>query len=711
MIQSTPSHALPASARLSRRVKQRVAPITAPLITDDDEPPFDPPDDLEASADVEDIAPANDSEAIRVAETGPAFVERREVYTLPPESALPRPPKAAAHLSETPVPPITILATWDRPDIAAQLDYFKAHAHISRARVRITRGGLDAAIAHCSAQRSPDLLIIDTHLDAPELLDGVDRLKRVVHANTQIIIIGAINDVTLLRGLGSRGVADYIVPPARKDDLIRTVCRLFAESDPARVIAVMGARGGVGASTIAQNLAWSIASRHDAPVSLIDLNLAYGDDAFAYGEHCVAEPYAGGFERVSVKRLHRLSVIVAPSALRQTLPMTPDSLRDLIAAARRDSAVLILDLPHDWNAWVKAALLLADERVIVLTPDLAGLRNAEAILRQLKNAKAKLPSHVALSLTGAPGRPDIPERDIVEALGAQPVASFAFEPDLVGLAALEGRAIAETSPRAKLALQIDAIADAFTGFELQPLTKSDATTETVTHPYTFRAPGEAAPAWQRPSYYAAAAQSAKLLDAAQSKTKARRGRPAVRGSLRIAALLTLLVVSASWAIEVQHDHASAATFAPAASLQTLQPMPAQPAHREPVTTFDALERDAALGYCRAMHDLALHLATGEGAARDDSAAYRWFRQAAELGVADSQYNLGMLHQQGIGAPASLSEALFWFDVAALQGDAAATERAATLTRALPENVVANAEARAQAFRPRTSPLCPDAAPR
>jgi len=264
--------------------------------------------------------------------------------------------------------------------------------------------------------------------------------------------------------------------------------------------------------------------------------------------------------------------------------------------------------------------------------------------------------------------------------------------------------IAETAPRAKLALQIDMIADALTGFEPQLAVNAETTAETVTHPYTFRAPGQAAPARQRPAYYAAAAQSAKLLAAAQSTAKARRGRPAVRGSLRIAALLTLLVVSASWAIEAQSDHASAAMLTSSPAASPLQPMPL-PAQRAPESAFDALQRDAALGHCHAMHALALHYATGDAAPRDDSAAYRWFRQAAELGVTDSQYNLGMLHQQGIGAPASLGEALFWFDVAALQGDAAAAERAATLARALPENVVANSEARAQAFRPRASPLC------
>jgi TPR repeat protein len=64
------------------------------------------------------------------------------------------------------------------------------------------------------------------------------------------------------------------------------------------------------------------------------------------------------------------------------------------------------------------------------------------------------------------------------------------------------------------------------------------------------------------------------------------------------------------------------------------------------------ERAAAAGNRRAMHDLGVYFARGEGAPLDEAAAFRWFRQAAELGVADSQYNLGVLYQQGRGVNAS-----------------------------------------------------------
>jgi localization factor PodJL len=103
-----------------------------------------------------------------------------------------------------------------------------------------------------------------------------------------------------------------------------------------------------------------------------------------------------------------------------------------------------------------------------------------------------------------------------------------------------------------------------------------------------------------------------------------------------------------------------------------------------------------------MHDLGVFFARGEGAPLDESAAFRWFRQAAELGVADSQYNLGVLYQQGRGVNASGSEALFWFMVAARQGDRDAAARATALEAQLTPAQVEQARARAQAFRPRAA---------
>ncbi|NWG54841.1 MAG: sel1 repeat family protein, partial [Hydrogenophilaceae bacterium] len=114
------------------------------------------------------------------------------------------------------------------------------------------------------------------------------------------------------------------------------------------------------------------------------------------------------------------------------------------------------------------------------------------------------------------------------------------------------------------------------------------------------------------------------------------------------------------------------------------------------------ERAANNGNRRAMHDLGVFYARGEGAPLDEQAAFRWFRQAADLGVTDSQYNLGVLYQQGRGVSADPAEALFWYLVAARNGDRDAQSRAAAVEQMLTQTQIEQTRARAQAFRPRAA---------
>ena len=105
--------------------------------------------------------------------------------------------------------------------------------------------------------------------------------SRLQRFKDKVVIVGAVNDIALFRELMARGVSEYIVPPIQPLDLIRTVCGLYVNPDKpfaGRVISVIGARGGIGASTIAHNLAWSIAERQESSATLLDLALGVLED-------------------------------------------------------------------------------------------------------------------------------------------------------------------------------------------------------------------------------------------------------------------------------------------------------------------------------------------------------------------------------------------------------------------------------------------------
>jgi len=427
-------------------------------IEDGAPPPFDIETDVEPAIESED-----NSDAINLA---PA-----------PMAVSPTLSREPVHVTEQPVPRITVHAACDRPEIADMIAGISADRRMARAEITVEPGGINAAITRFASQASPNLLIIDSQQQGPAMLHSLDRLAQVIEQGTKVVIIGAVNDIGLFRELMSRGVSEYIVPPLGPVDLIRTICGLYVNPDKpfaGRVIAVIGARGGIGASTIAHNLAWSIAERLETNATLLDLDLSFGTAALDFNQdpqQSIADALMSPdrvddvfLERVTTKQTQRLQMLTAPATLEREFELDPQSFEMVIERVRRTSPFVVLDLPHTWNSWVKQTLLAADDAVIVAGPDLASLRNTKNICDLLKALRPyDSPPTVVLSMVGVPKRPEIPFKDFAEALGAEPIASIAFDPQLFGMAANNGQMIGEVAAQSKTAIALDTLASSLTG--------------------------------------------------------------------------------------------------------------------------------------------------------------------------------------------------------------------------------------------------------
>jgi pilus assembly protein CpaE len=379
--------------------------------------------------------------------------------------------------TEQPVPRVTIHASCDRPEMADIVAAITTDRRMARAEITVDAGGIDAAVVRFGTQASPNLLILDSQMQGPAMLASLDRLAQVIEQGTKVVIIGAVNDIALFRELMARGVSEYIVPPIQPIDLIRTICGLYVNPDKpfaGRVIAVIGARGGIGASTIAHNLAWSIAERQESGATLLDLDLSFGTVALNFNQdpqQSIADALLAPdrvddvfLERVTTKHTTRLQMLTAPATLEREFELDHSAYDMVVERVRRTSPFVVLDLPHTWTSWVKQILLSADDVIIAAGPDLASLRNTKNILDLLKAMRPydAQPS-VVLSMVGVPKRPEIPFKDFAEALGAQPVAQFAFDPQLFGMAANNGQMIGEVSAQSKIALALDELACSLTG--------------------------------------------------------------------------------------------------------------------------------------------------------------------------------------------------------------------------------------------------------
>ena len=131
-----------------------------------------------------------------------------------------------------------------------------------KSHLRIQMGGMAAAIEAYQSSPTPNVIILESENRNSDILAALDQLANYCDAGTRVIVIGHMNDVTLYRELVRRGVSDYLISPVDVLQIVRAICGLYSAPDAkpvGRIVAVVGAKGGVGASTVAHNIAFSIA--------------------------------------------------------------------------------------------------------------------------------------------------------------------------------------------------------------------------------------------------------------------------------------------------------------------------------------------------------------------------------------------------------------------------------------------------------------------
>ncbi|MAU67360.1 AAA family ATPase [Hyphomonas sp.] len=375
------------------------------------------------------------------------------------------------------LPAISIQVFYERDETRLLMEVCERDRRMGRATIEAHSGGIAGAIEYMSQNPTPNLLIIESTARSAQLLSEIDMLAEHCDETVKVMVIGAINDIALYRQLVSRGVSEYVVPPFQPLQILRTISGLFADPDAPFVgkqISVVGAKGGVGASTIAHNLAWALAENTKVNTTLVDLDLSFGTTALDFNQEptqtvadALLQPERADdsvIERLLAKASDRLSLFTAPASIGQIMDIPDESYLSVIEVVRRNVPFLVLDLPHVWSRWVQRTLVASDEVIIVCQPDLASLRNGKNYIDQLKAARPNdNPPRLIINMSGVPKRPEIPVKDFGAAIGVEPEVILPFEPELFGTAANNGQMISETDGASRSAQAIDHMASLLTG--------------------------------------------------------------------------------------------------------------------------------------------------------------------------------------------------------------------------------------------------------
>ena len=416
----------------------------------------------------------------------PVAHDDHAVAVAPPPAPVYDEPIPEAGLGEAVIPRITVHAFCARPETAALIEHAAADRRMARASTIVRDGGLEAAVEYYQNQPTPSLVMVETIDGAQRLLHMLDSLAQVCDPGTKVVVLGQTNDIALYRELMRRGVSEYLTQPLSPLQVIRAVGGLYADpSAPfvGRQIAFVGAKGGVGASTLSHNFAWAMAEKMQTATVLVDLDLAFGTAGLDFNQ----DPLQGVLDaltqpdrldpvlmdRMMVRCGDRLSLFAAPATLDDDYEIGADAYEEVTQKIRGAAPFVVLDIPHVWNAAARRVLVGSDDLVVVATPDLASLRNAKNIIDLVKGARPNdVPPRLVLNQVGVPGRPEIPVKDFGEALGVQPSLVLPFDPKPYGQAANNGQMLAEVAPKSKAAEGLEHLARLISRREPPPIQKS-----------------------------------------------------------------------------------------------------------------------------------------------------------------------------------------------------------------------------------------------
>lgn len=430
-----------------------------------------------------DDSPAADTSADSLVNqlTGPVDAPFKEV-----EQGVELPPMTMSHGGDRAIPAIAILAFYETEKSRDMIEKVAGDRRMSNSSVDAFSGGIPAAIAHLSENPTPNLLIVESSASASVMMQQIDELASHCDEGVQVMVIGATNDIALYRQLVARGVSEYLVPPIEPVQMVRAIGTMFTDPDAPFVgksISVIGAKGGVGSSTIAHNLAWSLAENARVNTSLVDLDLSFGTTSLDFNhetQQTIADALLAPeraddavISRLLAKATDRLSLFTAPASVNQLMDVDADAYSTVIEGVRRLMPYVVLDLPHGWSQWIYNTLVSSDEVILVCQPDLASLRNGKNMLDQLKAQRPNdNPPRLIINMAGVPKRPEIPVKDFAAAMGAEPEIILPFDPQLFGTASNKGQMISEADPQAKPSLAIDHLASSLSGRETAQPQKS-----------------------------------------------------------------------------------------------------------------------------------------------------------------------------------------------------------------------------------------------
>jgi len=329
---------------------------------------------------------------------------------------------------------------------------------------KCNKGGLRNAVQSLSISASPNILLVDLS-ESGDPLNDINALAEVCEPGTVVIAVGQVNDVRLYRDLLASGIHDYLLKPLSPGTVRDTLAQAQAVFAAPRVqdgaaakshisTAVIGTRGGVGASTLATSLAWLFSADDKLPTALLDLDIHFGTGALCLD----LEPGRGltdaienpsridglFIERAMIRANDNLAILSAEAPIGTPLMTDGSAFLQLEEEFRQAFEMTVIDMPR--NMLINFPQLVANVNVVVLVVELtlASARDAIRMLSWLKTHAAHARVIVVANKV-QPSLAEITKADFEASIEASLQLSIPYDLKAASMAAKLGQTFADTN--------------------------------------------------------------------------------------------------------------------------------------------------------------------------------------------------------------------------------------------------------------------------
>ncbi|MFZ2998054.1 pilus assembly protein CpaE [Sphingobium sp.] len=353
-------------------------------------------------------------------------------------------------------------------------------AELGWAPEKVNKGGMRNAVQSLSITASPQILFVDMS-ESGDPLNDINSLAEVCEPGTVVIAAGQVNDVRLYRDLVASGIQDYLLKPFGADQLRDALAqaqavfmapRDAAPERPHMTVAVIGTRGGVGASSIATSVAWMMSEKKKRPTALLDLDVHFGTNALAMD----LEPGRGltdaidnpsridglFIERAMVRASDTLAILSAEAPISQPMMTDGGAFYQLLEEFRLAFECTVIDLPR--NMLIQHPHLMTDANVTLVVTELT-LAAARDTIRILSWLKSNAPQSRVLVVANRvhPGSPEIGRKDFETSIERKVDILIPFDLRVAADSAKLGKTIAETAKGSKVGAACAALLDDLIG--------------------------------------------------------------------------------------------------------------------------------------------------------------------------------------------------------------------------------------------------------